>query len=187
MTTLKKNVRKEVAEDKKEIKKTGGGSFEYKDDPVKQLALSLMNEKTVFGLDSEFGGDHIMETDIILEIEEHNIPKQYEKHNYVILQNEAIEQTTIESVPSTSMKCSNTKQNCEKPKENPIGREVSSTIVEANFDSKEVIFHYNIKVLFTLLILHFKSIHSFYKVDKINFILGSNKKNIFRTRGISQV
>lgn len=42
---IKKNVRKEVAEDKKELTKTGGGRPDIKTNPIKELALGLMNEK----------------------------------------------------------------------------------------------------------------------------------------------
>lgn len=47
---LKKNVRKEVADEKKEIFKTGGGVVQSVPNPIKDLALGLMNAKTVHGV-----------------------------------------------------------------------------------------------------------------------------------------
>lgn len=54
----KKELRKKVAETKMELKKTGGGPPpDENKDPFDDVLLSIVNEKTVSGLPSEFGGD----------------------------------------------------------------------------------------------------------------------------------
>nr|CAI5856257.1 unnamed protein product [Callosobruchus analis] len=56
---IKKNVRKEVADEKREMFKTGGGTVQYVSNPVKELTLGLMNVKTVKGLSNEFDSDAV--------------------------------------------------------------------------------------------------------------------------------
>nr|CAI5832607.1 unnamed protein product [Callosobruchus analis] len=56
---IKKTVRKEVADEKREMFKTGGGTVQYVSNPVKELALGLMNVKTVKGLSNEFDSDAV--------------------------------------------------------------------------------------------------------------------------------
>ena len=58
---LKKNVRQEVANDRAEIKKTGGGKPEDKPkDPATELILGIVNERTIYGLTDSFGGDSVL-------------------------------------------------------------------------------------------------------------------------------
>ncbi|GLV38193.1 hypothetical protein CBL_12839 [Carabus blaptoides fortunei] len=60
---LKKNTREKVANIKTQQYKTGGGVSEIRDDdPAFDLTLSLINDKTVYGLRNEFASDNI--TDI---------------------------------------------------------------------------------------------------------------------------
>ncbi|GLV46111.1 uncharacterized protein CBL_07178, partial [Carabus blaptoides fortunei] len=60
---LKKNTREKVANIKTQQYKTGGGVSEIRDDdPAFDLTLSLINDKTVYGLRNEFDSDNI--TDI---------------------------------------------------------------------------------------------------------------------------
>ncbi|CAH1110030.1 unnamed protein product [Psylliodes chrysocephalus] len=55
---IKKSVRKEVLKEKLQIKQTGGRVAEKtEEDCTKDLVLGLINEKTVFGLNTSFGGD----------------------------------------------------------------------------------------------------------------------------------
>nr|CAH7735093.1 unnamed protein product [Callosobruchus chinensis] len=61
---LKKNLRKDVAEDKREIFKTGGGSQEMEIDPTRNLLLDIVNQKSLFGLDTPFGGDCVNQEEI---------------------------------------------------------------------------------------------------------------------------
>ncbi|CAH1107047.1 unnamed protein product [Psylliodes chrysocephalus] len=54
----KKDLRKKTANKKIHIKGTGGGPPDnIKDDPTDNLLLSIMNEKTVYGLECSWGGD----------------------------------------------------------------------------------------------------------------------------------
>ncbi|KAG5879955.1 hypothetical protein JTB14_024548 [Gonioctena quinquepunctata] len=57
---MKKNVRKEIAAERNEVVKTGGGKSESKlgRDPTIDLALTIMNEKTVYGLVNHFDSDY---------------------------------------------------------------------------------------------------------------------------------
>ncbi|KAG5873421.1 hypothetical protein JTB14_015921 [Gonioctena quinquepunctata] len=57
---IKKNVRKELAAERKEVVKTGGGNSESKlgRDPTIDLALNIMNKKTVYGLVNHFDSDY---------------------------------------------------------------------------------------------------------------------------------
>lgn len=55
---IKKMVRRDVANERKELHETGGGPNDQPpDDPTRELALGLMNEKTVFGLHNPYDGD----------------------------------------------------------------------------------------------------------------------------------
>lgn len=54
---IKRNIRKEVAEEKTSIRCTGGGSGIVVNDPNKELALSIMNTTSVFGLDNPLDPD----------------------------------------------------------------------------------------------------------------------------------
>lgn len=56
---IKKNVRKEVAEEKMDIIKTGGGCAKQTRNPLQQMALATMNNKTTFGHHNEFDGDNV--------------------------------------------------------------------------------------------------------------------------------
>lgn len=54
---IKKNVRKDVANEKASIKCTGGGKGYFENDPTMDLALEITNEKTVHGLVNKFDSD----------------------------------------------------------------------------------------------------------------------------------
>lgn len=55
---IKKKIKKDVAEEKKEIYVTGGGvKRKICGDDSTQLALSIMNEKTLYGFSNPFDGD----------------------------------------------------------------------------------------------------------------------------------
>lgn len=70
----KKEVRKVVAYEKKEINLTGGGTTpKFTKDPSHELVLSLMNNKSVFGLTNPFDSDSI-NNEIILEVNNENTP-----------------------------------------------------------------------------------------------------------------
>lgn len=59
-SNIKKDVRKEVANEKFEIIKTGSGPNPRKKyNPLQEIALATMNDKTVYGLTNEFDGDTI--------------------------------------------------------------------------------------------------------------------------------
>lgn len=58
---IKKSVRKKVAEDRREILKTGGGHYEIKTDAAKELTLGLMNIKNVYGLHNNFDSAAVVE------------------------------------------------------------------------------------------------------------------------------
>lgn len=77
---IKKTVRKEVAEEKHESNKTGGGTFIVKNDPVKDLTLDLMNKKTVYGFQNNFDGDSV--THYILD----DVPMEEESNDMGISQ-----------------------------------------------------------------------------------------------------
>lgn len=54
----KKEVRKRVADENVEIKKTGGGiPPKIPNDPCQDVLMSIMNKKTLYGLNSPWGGD----------------------------------------------------------------------------------------------------------------------------------
>ncbi|KAG5888851.1 hypothetical protein JTB14_037689 [Gonioctena quinquepunctata] len=57
---IKKNVRKEIAAERKEVVKTGGGKSESKLGryPTIDLVLNIMNKKTVNGLVNHFDSDY---------------------------------------------------------------------------------------------------------------------------------
>lgn len=86
---IKKNVRKEVADEKQEVFKTGGGVVRCVPNPVKDLALGLMNSKVVTGLANEFDSD-ALETkivdDSVKELESANTDAEFEiytlEHDY---------------------------------------------------------------------------------------------------------
>lgn len=59
---VKKDAKTKVANIKIQQYKTGGGVSEIRDDPTFDLTLSLINDKTVYGLRYEFDSDNI--TDI---------------------------------------------------------------------------------------------------------------------------
>ncbi|XP_063904544.1 uncharacterized protein LOC135142113 [Zophobas morio] len=57
-TNKKKEVRKEVADKKVFMRKTGGGPSSSKcEDPYLQLTLATMDENSVYGLETQYGGD----------------------------------------------------------------------------------------------------------------------------------
>ncbi|KAG5868040.1 hypothetical protein JTB14_001732 [Gonioctena quinquepunctata] len=56
---IKKNKRKEVAQEKTEIKKTGGGPETFITDVSTDLVLDIMNPKTVYGLSNMFDSDYL--------------------------------------------------------------------------------------------------------------------------------
>lgn len=58
---LKKNARKTVAEEKKEIFKTGGGTPDTGPiDHTTELVLDIVNPKTVYGLENQYDSDRIV-------------------------------------------------------------------------------------------------------------------------------
>ncbi|KAF5300055.1 hypothetical protein FQR65_LT19403 [Abscondita terminalis] len=62
----KKEVRKEVAQEKFSLRKTGGGEPSYKkkvNDPVFEITLATMNEVSVFGLPTTYGDDRDLSED----------------------------------------------------------------------------------------------------------------------------
>ncbi|CAH1109753.1 unnamed protein product [Psylliodes chrysocephalus] len=67
---LKKNIRKDVADEKIQIKKTGGGAVKIPlRDPTFERTLALINPKTVLGLSNTFDGDRDVH-----DIENHSTP-----------------------------------------------------------------------------------------------------------------
>nr|CAI5854268.1 unnamed protein product [Callosobruchus analis] len=55
---VKKYLRKDVARDKREIYKTGGGVRERNNnDTTRDILLDIVNTKSIFGLNTQFGGD----------------------------------------------------------------------------------------------------------------------------------
>ncbi|CAH1117627.1 unnamed protein product [Phaedon cochleariae] len=54
---VKKTVRKTVSDEKVSFKKTGGGEASFNDDPTIDLALEVINTKTVYGLSNPFDSD----------------------------------------------------------------------------------------------------------------------------------
>lgn len=59
----KKELRKKVADQKLQLRKTGGGPpLDDNKEPFEDLLISITNDKTVYGLHSNFGGD--VESDI---------------------------------------------------------------------------------------------------------------------------
>lgn len=75
---LKKNIRKDVAQENKTIRSTGGGppTKKPKTEDHKDLLLSLISEKTVYGLNNPHDGDA---QDVLTE--EHGLIS--EEHSYV--------------------------------------------------------------------------------------------------------
>lgn len=69
-----------VADEKKEVNRTGGGSLPtLQKDPSNELALSLINEKTVYGLRNPFDSDSSValpscstQDEIVLEMNNEN-------------------------------------------------------------------------------------------------------------------
>lgn len=55
----KKEARKAAADEQKSCRRTGGGPPEHHlQDPLKEITLSLMNKKTVYGLDNPYDCDN---------------------------------------------------------------------------------------------------------------------------------
>lgn len=55
---MKTAIRKEVADEKIELFKTGGGPSQIINNPLRDITLAAMNPKTVFGLQHQFGSDN---------------------------------------------------------------------------------------------------------------------------------
>nr|CAH7766625.1 unnamed protein product [Callosobruchus chinensis] len=85
---LKKNLRKDVTEDKRKTFKTGGGSREIEKDPTRNLLLDIVNQKSLFALDTPFGGDYVNQEEIheidIPDIESDADKHPIADHSYVI-------------------------------------------------------------------------------------------------------
>lgn len=94
---LKKNARKCVAEEKREITKTGGGQTKISSskDPNIELCLSIMNRKTVFGLENPYDGDAMQSTMEAEILDGCSKSVSHEKGN-------SINNTLLESQPSIS-------------------------------------------------------------------------------------
>ncbi|KAI4470017.1 hypothetical protein MML48_1g04668 [Holotrichia oblita] len=85
---MKKVVRKEVADEKMEIFKTGGGpSCTKVHNPLKEITLETINAKTVTGLDNIFDGDNCTETDI--DLANSNISNATEEMETIYIMGEA--------------------------------------------------------------------------------------------------
>lgn len=79
---VKKNVRKEVAAEKYELNKTGGGIVLPVDkEPTTDLVLDIINEKTVFGFTNIYDSDYIAQDGTEKETCE-EIPKSLEGEHF---------------------------------------------------------------------------------------------------------
>lgn len=80
---IKKTIRKEVAEEKKKWKQTGGGPKkpDSTQDASKELVLGLINQKTIYGLNTSFGDDADIDVSIGsegIEISQHDTSEEAE-------------------------------------------------------------------------------------------------------------
>ncbi|KAF5281909.1 hypothetical protein FQR65_LT14435 [Abscondita terminalis] len=84
----KRKTTKEAAVRKREAIKTGGGVTTIKDDPLLDLTMSIINKKTVLGLDNPFDDDRTLATtsqscdnyETVIELEEgEQIPIPYQE------------------------------------------------------------------------------------------------------------
>lgn len=74
---IKKSLRKDIAEEKKEVQKTGGGGYQVFVDPINELALGIVNPKTVFGLSNPYDTDLTAEEEITLSQDSEHMEHTY--------------------------------------------------------------------------------------------------------------
>ncbi|KAF5272414.1 hypothetical protein FQA39_LY07882 [Lamprigera yunnana] len=60
-SNMKMESRKKAALERQKLYQTGGGSNAQKDDPTKDYVMSIINEKTIFGVDNNFDSDAIIQ------------------------------------------------------------------------------------------------------------------------------
>lgn len=61
---MKKKLRKDVAQEKMEKFKTGGGGYSGTYDSSQDLLLSIVNKKTIFGLNNPYDMDNIENVEV---------------------------------------------------------------------------------------------------------------------------
>ncbi|XP_074034288.1 myb/SANT-like DNA-binding domain-containing protein 3 [Leptinotarsa decemlineata] len=90
---IKRNIRKEVAEEKTSIRCTGGGSGITVNDPNKELALSIMNKTSVFGLDNSLDPDS-NDCNVVEDPEQEEIIIEFDRE----IENEASEENDVNAL-----------------------------------------------------------------------------------------
>ncbi|XP_074035260.1 uncharacterized protein [Leptinotarsa decemlineata] len=90
---IKRNIRKEVAEEKTSIPCTGGGSGITVNDPNKELALSIMNKTSVFALDNSLDPDS-NDFNVVEDPEQEEIIIEFDRES----ENEASEENDVNAL-----------------------------------------------------------------------------------------
>ncbi|CAH1105737.1 unnamed protein product [Psylliodes chrysocephalus] len=102
----KKEVRKQVAEERKEVLLTGGGSLpQISKDSDQEKLLGIMNPDTVFGINTPFGSDAYLIPNTV-DNEENDTPKVQDHEDIVIKTHEDPNNEISESIPWKKYKAS---------------------------------------------------------------------------------